>query len=294
MSVYNCERYVAEAVESILGQTFTDFEFIIIDDGSTDRSLSILRRFAQRDGRIRLVSRGNRGLTRSLNEGLGLARGEFIARMDADDISLPERLERQVEYLRAHPECVALGCRLYLIDPDGDPLMEEPRPTTHEDIMQMLLRGSGAIPHPGAMIRRTDLCAIGGYNEEFKAAQDLDLWLRLSERRQLANLDEVLVRYRMHFGSVSVGSRQVQVSFAERAVREARLRRGQTPERLPLALSPPRSRRDTPLEMQRRWAWMALGAGNVKTARKHARRVLMQAPWSKESWRVMLCALRGW
>src|SRR4051794_24772902 len=106
LAVYNGGRYLRAAVDSILTQTFTDFEFIIIDDGSTDGSLATLREFAQRDPRINLVSRPNKGLTVTLNEGIALARGEFLARMDADDIALPQRFEKQIAYLRDHPECV--------------------------------------------------------------------------------------------------------------------------------------------------------------------------------------------
>src|ERR1700726_1508117 len=112
MPVYNAERYVAEAVESILSQTFADFEFIIIDDGSKDRSLAILEEYAARDPRIRLVSRPNTGIVKALNQGLALASGELVARMDADDIAMPERLAKQRDYLADHPECVMVGSRV--------------------------------------------------------------------------------------------------------------------------------------------------------------------------------------
>ena len=141
MAVYNAERYVAEAVESILNQTFGDFEFLILDDGSTDGSLDILRRYAERDPRIRLTSRPNQGLVASLNELVDQARGEFIARMDADDVSLPERFQREVDYLRDHPECVLVGSRVRLIDPDGDPLCDWCTMQEHEAIDAFYLRG---------------------------------------------------------------------------------------------------------------------------------------------------------
>src|SRR5512135_1833139 len=134
MPVYNAERYIARAVESILGQTFGDFEFLILDDGSTDGSLEILRRYANHDPRIRLTSRPNKGLPPSLNELVDQARGEFIARMDADDVALPERFARQVEYLRAHPDCVLVGSRVQLVDPEGDPLCDWCTMQEHEAI----------------------------------------------------------------------------------------------------------------------------------------------------------------
>src|SRR5262249_45977834 len=121
MPVHNAERFVGEAVESILGQTLRDFEFLIIDDGSTDGSTRILRDSAARDPRIRLTCRSNRGLVATLNELVDQARGEFIARMDADDIALPDRFLRQVDYLRRHPERVEGGAWVPVIDPAGDP-----------------------------------------------------------------------------------------------------------------------------------------------------------------------------
>ena len=116
LPVHNCERYVAEAIESILAQTFTDFEFLIVDDGSTDGTLPILNRFAARDSRIRVISRPNTGIVGALNEMLGLARADLVARMDADDVALPVRFERQVRYLDEHPECVMVGSRVTIID----------------------------------------------------------------------------------------------------------------------------------------------------------------------------------
>ena len=119
MPVYNAQRYVAEAVQSILTQTMGDFEFIIIDDGSTDDSTRILRDWAQRDSRIRLVSRPNTGLCVALNEGLAMANGRYIARMDADDISLPQRFALQLEYLKTHEKLVCIGGSFLLIDAAG-------------------------------------------------------------------------------------------------------------------------------------------------------------------------------
>ena len=125
MPVYNTERYVAEAVESILAQTLGDFEFVIIDDGSTDGSRAILEPYAKQDDRIRLISRPNTGIIGARNEALGLAKGELIAVMDSDDVALPERFEVQVAYLREHPEVVCLGSKVQCIDEAGRFLYEE-------------------------------------------------------------------------------------------------------------------------------------------------------------------------
>lgn len=291
MPVYNAEHYVAEAVESILAQTFRDFEFIIIEDGSTDGSLSILQRYAKQDSRIRLVSRPNKGLTKSLNEGIAMARGEFIARMDADDISLCERLCKQVSYLRSHPECVALGCNVFVVDPDGQQLGELSVNTEHERIDAVLLGGAGvAICHPASMLRLEAVKAVGGYREEYAVAQDRDLFLRLAEYGCLANLPTVLFKYRESLAAMSLGKREEQSRAATRSVEDACRRRGlelsrQACDRRVRSLSAP--------DAHTRWAWMALKAGNVSTARKHALASVMRAPFSMKSWRVAACAIRG-
>ena len=169
MPVYNAERYVAEAIESILAQTFGDFEFLIVDDGSTDRSRSILEGFAARDARIRLISRPNTGIVGALNEGLAAARGELVARMDADDVAMPERFERQVRYLDDHPECVVVGSRVTVIDPDGDPLTVLTDMLTHEQIDRGLLAGIGAaMYHPAVMYRKSVVLGIGAYRDDLR------------------------------------------------------------------------------------------------------------------------------
>src|SRR5205823_4798077 len=119
MPVYNAASYVADAVKSIMAQTFDDFEFIAVNDGSTDRSEAILNEFARADRRIRVISRANTGIVGALNDGIAAAEAELIARMDADDVSSPQRLQRQLAYMQAHPECVALGGRVIGTDPYG-------------------------------------------------------------------------------------------------------------------------------------------------------------------------------
>ena len=203
MSVWNGERYLPQAVESILEQSFRDFEFIIIDDGSTDGSLRILKGFAARDKRIRLVTRENRGLTISLNESIALAGGEFIARMDADDISLPARFAGQVAYLREHPDCVIVGAEVMLMDQDGDSLCLRGHPQSHDLIDRACLLGRvDALTHPVVMMRKSALEKIGGYNAAIKL-EDLDLFLRLCEVGKAHNLPQVYLRYRQHLQSVN-------------------------------------------------------------------------------------------
>ena len=164
MAVYNSERYVEEAVVSILGQSFTDFEFLILDDGSTDRSRAILERLAAGDGRIRLVSRPNAGILATRNELLAMARGEFAAILDSDDVALPGRLELEVDYLRRNPECLAVGGDVEVIDPDGAALCTWHLKRSHEEIDSALMHGGGmVICHSASMIRRVAMVEVGAY-----------------------------------------------------------------------------------------------------------------------------------
>ena len=291
MPVYNAQRYVAEAIESILAQTFTDFEFLIIDDGSTDKTPEILRRYAARDPRIRLVSRPNRGLVASLNEGLALAWGEFIARMDGDDISLPERFERQLRYLADHPECVMVGSRVIIIDPDGSPLTIMGAALTHEEIDQAFMAGRGQmVYHPSVMFRARALAKIAPYREEYFTAEDLDLFLRLAEVGRIANLAKPLLKYREHGGKIGHVRAAQQADTICRALAAAHLRRGLIPPEKIFDAAPHSLNL---VEKRRSWAWWALNAGYVGTARKHAAACLIRSPWSLATWRLLYCSIRG-
>ncbi|HEC35643.1 MAG TPA: glycosyltransferase [Anaerolineae bacterium] len=202
MPVYNGERYVAEAIESILAQTFADFEFIIVDDGSTDGTPSILAEYARQDPRIALLTNGaNRGLVPTLNRGLKACRGEYIARMDADDISLPERLARQVTCMDQHPEVGVLGTNIAYID-SGGRLLNGGRPKDPEPMSPAMVHWSllwhCAIYHPTVMVRRRVLEWTGfAYDPAFRHAEDRDLWTRLAPHTTIASLSEILVHYRI-------------------------------------------------------------------------------------------------
>jgi glycosyltransferase involved in cell wall biosynthesis len=289
MPVFNAERYVAAAVESVLVQTLGDFEFIIIDDGSTDRSPAILAEFARRDSRIRLLRQANTGHSVAMNEGLRLCRGEFVARMDADDISRPERFQQQVTFLRAHPECVLVGCGLLRIDADGDPLCEELLPETHEPIEERLLAGQGAICHPATMIRRQAMVRVGGYREAFHGAEDHDLWLRLGEIGRLANLPDVLFLSRIHQQNYAYVYESRSRRAVSLAVTEACARRGLPPRKDAETEPPPRRECDR----MRAWTRGAIYAGNRRAARKHAWSI-WRASWREvDSWLLLGHALLG-
>src|SRR5262249_25956297 len=141
MPVYNTEVFLADAIDSIVAQTFTDWELICVDDGSSDGSLDVLRRYERADPRMRVVSRRNTCVARARNDGMAVARGRYIAAMDSDDVALPERLRRQVDYMDSHPECVGLGAAVRIVGPDLMPIKEELRPLDHETIDRRVLAG---------------------------------------------------------------------------------------------------------------------------------------------------------
>jgi len=216
MAVYDPPMGMLErAMESIQRQTFTDFEFLIIDDGSDDDGSrdptvrGFLARQAERDARIRIVAEPHRGLTASLNRGLALARGAWIARQDADDWSEPARLERQMQHFEAHPETTVLGTNAWTHQQDGRSLWPLHLPLEHADILHRLPRGNPFV-HGSVMFPRAAAVSTGGYREEFRCSQDYDFLWRLAERGNAANLAEPLYHYRYTSGSVSAGRAEEQ------------------------------------------------------------------------------------
>ncbi|MDI1256466.1 MAG: glycosyltransferase family 2 protein [Flavobacterium sp.] len=198
MPVYNCELYVKEAVQSILNQTFTDFELLIIDDASTDKTVNIIKEF--NDSRINLIEKQiNSGYTESLNYGLSIANGTYIARMDGDDISLAERFEKQLAFLDTNPDVILCGSWYSIINSDDVIAL----PENHEAIKIGLLQNC-CIGHPTVMIRSNSLNENDiKYNPEKEPAEDYDLWVRLLSIGKLHNLPEVLLNYRIHNVQVS-------------------------------------------------------------------------------------------
>jgi len=210
LPVYNGESYLREAVDSILGQTFTDFELIIINDGSTDGSGAILREFSSRDPRIVLIERPNGGLVLALNEGIALARADLIARMDADDVAMPERFALQYARMSAAPQLGVLGSFIRLMDREGRIIRLADYPVTEAETAQFLEQGS-PVAHPAVVMRRSAVLAAGGYRRAFAHCEDYDLWLRISEKGYgIANLPEPLLNYRMHGANVSTMHREAQ------------------------------------------------------------------------------------
>src|SRR5688572_18649710 len=203
--VYNAERYLAEAMDSILAQTFADFEVIAVDDGSKDRSREILEDYAKRDGRVKVISRANTGIVGALNDGLSASRGELIGRMDSDDVALPERFAKQVEFLDANPDVILVGARVTMIDPEGWPIGDMATVGHGHDVIEDALLGGGwPIVHPTVIMRRGALLRVGGYQEGTFPNEDHDLFLRLAEIGKLENLRDTLLHYRRHPNSVVI------------------------------------------------------------------------------------------
>lgn len=219
LPVYNCEKYIAEAVESILQQSFRDFEFIIIDDGSTDKTQRILRKYESEDLRIRLISRQNRGLVASLNEGIDLAHGEWIARMDADDISLPHRFERQLQWLKTTGADITGSWYQYFGGRDKR-IIKMPETDSANKIHLLFDVPFG---HPTVMMRTTLVKQLGGYKAVGKQksvdlCEDYDLWERAALAGwKMTNVQEVLLMYRQHTGQISTVT-AMQVQFFTKVV----------------------------------------------------------------------------
>jgi glycosyltransferase involved in cell wall biosynthesis len=289
MPVYNSRRYLDEAVESILQQSFQNFEFLIFDDGSTDGSRERLQKYANKDARIQLFLRKHGGLTPLLNEGISRSRGKYIARMDSDDIALPNRFATQIEYLTNHPDCVAVGSEVLRIDPNGLPIGIKGQPTDHAAIHNNFLNGQGgSIIHPSALFPRVALEKIGGYKPELEPAEDFDLFIRLAGIGKLANLPQVLLKYRLHFNRTTDRRRVIQLEKVHAIVTRAWAEHG-------LGI-PPENLLETqkimsPIESRYHWARTAMNEGYYLTSSKHLLILLGRKPYSLKTWRMAVRAL---
>lgn len=225
MSVFNGERFLREAVGSILNQSFSDFEFIIVDDGSTDESGRLLKSYQNEDARVKVCHREHAGLIESLNYGCGIAQGKYIARMDADDIAGKDRLKMQVDFLDAHPEIGVVGGAVEWIDPTGKSLGVRSYPSGDSEIRSTLLEGC-ALWHPTVLFRREVFGWAGGYRSVAVDAEDYDLWLRVADRFQFANVGTVVLKYRIHPSQVSARktAQQTLSILAAQCAAEARKR----------------------------------------------------------------------
>ncbi|UJH92513.1 glycosyltransferase [Antarcticibacterium sp. 1MA-6-2] len=198
MPVFNAEKYIAASVESVLNQSYEDFEFLIIDDASTDQTVSIIKSYS--DARIKLIEkRKNTGYTNSLNTGLKIAQGKYVGRMDSDDISLPNRFAKQISFLESNPEVIVCGTQHEIMGKNNAVSL----PTKNAEIRLALLWGN-CLVHSSVMIRKDALIQSSVYYDALKEpSEDYDLWVRLLPIGHLYNIPEVLVSYRIHYASVS-------------------------------------------------------------------------------------------
>lgn len=288
MPVYNAAPYLPEAIESILAQTFGAFEFVIVDDGSTDASPDVLSRYVEQDARIRVVRQQNAGIVGALNRGLAECRGALVARMDADDRAMPDRLDRQMAFLAHHPEVVAVGSAFQIMDSAGEHIEMRKPPTGHHQIEQRMLLGDGwALCHPTVMMRRDALERVGGYSKQYEWVEDVGLFLALARVGRLANLSEPLLCYRRHNSSVSATKLAVQKKALFQLRQDEYRARGM---RLPRGFhwNPPEKE---PEAWHLEQGWAALKAGRRMGALKHAMAGAFCIPWSAGLWKMAACAV---
>jgi glycosyltransferase involved in cell wall biosynthesis len=301
MPVHNTAGYLPETLDSLLAQTFTDFELLILDDGSTDATPAVLKGYAERDSRIRVITRENKGIITSRNELLAECRGKYMAANDADDLSIPTRLEKQVAYMEQHPECVLLGSRVVEMDPYGSPVFVTQQPLDNDAIEKQLLSNLGgwAIVQ-SSMICRTDAARkIGGYDVSLGPpgkpcfSEDHDFFVRLAELGKTANLAEPLVWYRRHYSSTT-RTYYLEKLAQHREAKERVLRQAHAARKLAF----PTDWRFTPItapprdEQARRWGWAAIKNGNIEVARKHAWSAVRYAWWKPAGWKLLVTAMR--
>lgn len=227
MSVYNAELFLSQAIDSVLNQTLTDFEFLIFEDKSTDSSLDILRSYS--DTRIRLITNAeNIGLTKNLAAGMTMARSEYIARMDADDICMPNRLEQQLAYLNEHPDVSILGSAVIFFDESGMEFVAH-QPLENEEIKCTLFYGFTML-HPSVMMRKSDFEKHGlNYDVTFRVSQDHDLWTRAIRFLRFSNLHEPLLKMREHAGKIGKTRKPLQQEFSDLIRQRQLLELGITP-----------------------------------------------------------------
>jgi glycosyltransferase involved in cell wall biosynthesis len=225
MSVYNGERFLREAVESVLAQTLPNFELLVVDDGSTDSSPEILSSYQARDPRIVVHRQSNQGRAAALNRGFAVAQAPLVARLDADDIAFPERLARQARFLEEHETVAVVGGAVTFIDDRGRAFGAWQYPLTDREIRKAFAHTTPLV-HPAVMLRKEVFDVVGGYRTLFKEAEDIDLWLRIAEQHELANVPEEAICYRIHGGQATRRALEQQSLEAIAARASARARMG--------------------------------------------------------------------
>ena len=249
---------------SILAQSFTDLEVVCVNDGSSDETPRILDWFAEQDSRVRVLHQANSGIVGALNTACEAARAPLLARMDADDCALPNRIETQFQWMNDHPQCVVCGAGILEVDSDGDPLCVSRLPEQHDLIVDNLLHRRTGHFHPSTMIRAEALRQVGGYRSEYEWVEDHDLWLRLSQIGELNNLPDILLCYRQHAQSVCWSRSDKQRTLMNDLLSEHYQARG---IRVPDGVIADTSQTRSPAGAGK-WARAAAKGGFVTSARK--------------------------
>jgi len=231
MPVHNGESFLAEAIDSILEEPLSELELVVVDDGSTDSTPSILADYAARDPRVRVHREEGDNLATVLNRGFRLCRAPLFARLDADDVCVRGRLQAQVEFMRDHPDVVLLGGQALLVNEEGEDFATARYPQEDLELRTALATGNPFV-HSAIAMSRTAFEAVGGYRENLDHAEDLDLWMRLSEQGKLANLPQPIVKYRIHARQLSLHKQEDQALHAEAVRLSARARAEGRPDPL--------------------------------------------------------------
>ena len=293
MTAHNSAKYLRRALDSILGQTFQDFELVVVDDGSTDQTGEILAEYAQAQAAMTVLTNPQcRGISHAANRGLAACRADVIARMDADDVAYPQRLEKQLAFFR-RSGAVAVGCYVEFIDHRGRPLTVMQSPTDDSTIQQLLLQGDCTMWHTGSMIDAAAIRQVGGYNEAYGSAVDIELWLRLGEVGTMANQPETLQQYRYYGDSVSAQRREQQMALCEQATREAAQRRGLPPQFVKKPHWRSGATRASRLRFTHRLGWWAHRSGHYSTTAIYGLKALRLRPWSWQGWMLLKAAAVG-
>jgi len=297
LPAYNAVDTLPEALDSLLNQTVQDFEIVALDDGSTDDTLAVLRRYEQRDQRVVVITRPNTGLVGALNDALAACRGEFIARMDADDVAMPNRLELQLRCLESDSGLVAVGSAILRVAPDGGGVGYVHPPRDHETIHHRLLHGDGqAIVHPTLLCRAEAMHRLGGYDPRYTYGEDIYLFLRLAELGRLTNLTEVLLHYRLHPSSWTRTKSASMGWQIRHLVNEMRERQGMSPLPAPRLQDTEASSHGDTTGLKRQPPFEAMISQSAckcehwPTARRYARKAVWSHPTHPLAWRAVLRA----
>ena len=283
--VYNAEKHIGDTLDSLLTQTSTNFEVVCVDDGSTDESLKVLKSYKQKFKNFKVISRKNTGIVSALNDGIAESSGEFIARLDSDDICKHDRLEKQAQFLVQNDDVIVVGSSAELIDEKNRKIGFFPVKDSHEQLLEELLKGNSVIHHPSAMIRKSALLKVNGYREGYCPAEDYDLWLRLSEVGKLANITEPLIIKRQTTTGLVATRIHDRDQIVEQSLNEALNRRGLSTSKLKFSLG-----FTSTYDIYEQWTWLAIKHSNLSTARHYALKAAINKPFKKSNINMLYCA----